>query len=158
MPAANLLFMLLIFLFTAKPNGMKDYCLLLMTFSKLSLKLLNAIISNRQHQNLTLLGFSLGGRIAFSLYQAQPETIEKIILLAPDGLKVNFWYWLSTQTLIGNNLFAFTMKYPGWFLGFLKMANKLKLVNASIFKFVNYYIGNKEVRCNCTNAGRAYGN
>jgi pimeloyl-ACP methyl ester carboxylesterase len=38
------------------------------------------------------------------------------------------------------------MKKPGWFLGFLKLLNKLKLVNASIFKFVNYYIGDAEVR------------
>ena len=38
------------------------------------------------------------------------------------------------------------MKHPGWFFGFLKVLNKLGLVNASIFKFVNYYIGDKEVR------------
>ena len=95
---------------------------------------------------LTLLGFSLGGRIALSLYQAQPQTIEKIVLLAPDGLKVNFWYWLATNTAMGTRLFAFSMKYPGWFLGFLKGVNKLKLVNASVFKFVNYYIADKEAR------------
>jgi hypothetical protein len=74
------------------------------------------------------------------------EQVERMILLAPDGLKINFWYWLSTQTWAGNKLFALTMKHPGWFFGFLKMLNKLKLVNASIFKFVNYYIGDKEVR------------
>ena len=97
-------------------------------------------------ERLTLLGFSLGGRIALTLYQQQPQSIEKILLLAPDGLKINFWYWLSTQTSVGNRLFAFSMKNPGWFLGFLRVANKVKLVNASVFKFVNYYIGNKEAR------------
>lgn len=98
------------------------------------------------NQQLTLVGFSLGGRMALRLYQSQPNKIEKLILLAPDGLKVNCWYWLATQTWIGNRLFAFTMKHPGWFFGFLKLLNKLKLVNASIFKFVNHYIGDKEVR------------
>ena len=95
---------------------------------------------------LSLIGFSLGGRIALSLYQAIPEKIEKMVLLAPDGLKINFWYWLATQTRPGNKFFAFTMKKPGWFFGLLKVLNKLKLVNASIFKFVNYYIGDAEVR------------
>ncbi len=95
---------------------------------------------------LSLMGFSLGGRIALSLYQAIPEKIEKIVLLAPDGLKVNFWYWLATQTWAGNKFFAVTMKKPGWFFGLLKLLNKLKLVNASIFKFVHYYIGDAEVR------------
>ena len=98
------------------------------------------------NEKLILMGFSLGGRIALSLYQSQPEDVEKIILLAPDGLIVNFWYWLATQTWAGNRLFAFSMKYPGWFFAFLKMVNKLGLVNASVFKFVNYYIGNKEAR------------
>jgi pimeloyl-ACP methyl ester carboxylesterase len=98
---------------------------------------------NRQR---SLIGFSLGGRVALSLYEKTPSQIERLVLLAPDGLKVNFWYWLSAQTWIGNKLFALTMKHPGWFFGFLKLLNKLKLVNASIFKFVNYYIGDKEVR------------
>lgn len=98
------------------------------------------------NRRLSLLGFSLGGRIALSLYQAQPGSIEKLVLLAPDGLKVNFWYWLATQTYLGNKLFAFSMKHPGWFFGFIKLLNKLGVVNTSIFKFVNYYIGNFEVR------------
>ncbi|MBP9105035.1 MAG: alpha/beta fold hydrolase [Chitinophagaceae bacterium] len=106
--------------------------------------------SNFQPQNpnpkLSLLGFSLGGRMALSLYQTIPEKIEKLVLLAPDGLKVNFWYWLATQTWLGNKFFKLTMKKPGWFLGFLKLLNKLKLVNTSIFKFVTYYIGDAEVR------------
>jgi pimeloyl-ACP methyl ester carboxylesterase len=97
-------------------------------------------------EKFILMGFSLGGRIALSLYQAQPENTAKLILLAPDGLKVNFWYWLATQTWAGNKLFGFSMKYPGWFFAFLKLVNKTGLVNASIFKFVNYYIGNKEAR------------
>jgi pimeloyl-ACP methyl ester carboxylesterase len=97
-------------------------------------------------QQLCLIGFSLGGRMALSLYQQQAQSIQKVVLLAPDGLKVNFWYWLSTQTWLGNRFFALTMKHPGWFLGFLQLLNKLKLVNASIFKFVNFYISDKEVR------------
>ncbi len=97
-------------------------------------------------QRITFLGFSLGGRVALALYEIMPDQIEKLILLAPDGLKLNFWYWLSTQTWAGNRLFAFTMKHPGWFLGFIKLLNKLKLVNASIFKFINYYIGDVVVR------------
>ena len=97
-------------------------------------------------KKVILLGFSLGGRMALTLYQNMPGFIERMVLLAPDGLKINFWYWLSTQTWAGNKFFSFTMKHPGWFFGFLKLLNKLKLVNASIFKFVNFYIGNKEVR------------
>lgn len=93
-----------------------------------------------------LMGYSLGGRVALTLYEKIPNRISKLILLAPDGLKVNFWYWLATQTRAGNKFFKLTMKKPGWFFGVLKILNKLKLVNTSIFKFVNYYIGDTEIR------------
>lgn len=97
-------------------------------------------------QKIILMGFSLGGRMALQLYQSIPALVHKLVLMAPDGLKVNSWYWLATQTLTGNKFFAFTMKKPGWFFGLLKLMNKLKLVNSSIFKFVNFYIGDPEVR------------
>ena len=101
---------------------------------------------DKNNQRLSLLGFSLGGRIALSLYEAIPGQIEKLILLASDGLKINFWYWLATQTWFGKKLFAFTMDHPGWFFGLLKILNQLHWVNARVYKFVNYYIGDKEAR------------
>ena len=114
--------------------------------------IINIILSENKlnklgmHKCLTLAGFSIGGRIALCLYEIFPQQVKKIILLAPDGLKVNFWYRFSTQTWLGKRIFAFTMKYPGWFFAFLKALHFLRLVKASIFKFVNYYIGNKEMR------------
>ena len=99
------------------------------------------IITVGNPKKWTLMGFSLGGRICLSLYQSQHEHVDRMVLLAPDGLKVNFWYWLSTRTAPGNRLFAYTMKKPGWFFGLLKSLNGLRLVNRSIFKFVNNTIG-----------------
>jgi pimeloyl-ACP methyl ester carboxylesterase len=99
-----------------------------------------------RNYKLIILGFSLGGRMALSLYEAMPAETAKMVLLAPDGLKVNFWYWLSTQTSLGMSLFSFTMKHPGWFFGLLKSMNKLGLMNASVFRFVKYYIDNAHVR------------
>jgi pimeloyl-ACP methyl ester carboxylesterase len=99
-----------------------------------------------RNYKLIILGFSLGGRMALSLYQTIPYKMEKLVLLAPDGLKVNFWYWLATQTMLGMSFFSFTMKHPGWFFGLLKGMNKIGLVNASVFRFVKYYIDNAHVR------------
>lgn len=98
------------------------------------------------NDKIVLVGYSLGGRIALSLYQEMPHQVSKLILLAPDGLKVNPWYWLATRTIIGNRLFAFTMQKPAWFFGLLKGMHKAGMVNPSIFKFVTYYIGDPEVR------------
>ena len=69
-------------------------------------------------------------------------------MLAPDGLKTNGWYWFATQTIIGNKIFHFVMKNPRLFLQILHGLNKLKMMNQSIYKFMNYYINTEQVRIN----------
>ncbi|HSZ84650.1 MAG TPA: alpha/beta hydrolase [Puia sp.] len=110
--------------------------------------ILEKIIEEASFQNskISLLGFSMGGRVALHLLQSIPTKIEKIILLAPDGLKINFWYWLATQTSIGNKLFYFTANKPSWFFLLMNTADKLRLVNQSVFKFANHYLHDKQMR------------
>jgi len=93
-----------------------------------------------------LLGYSMGGRIALQLLQDSPQLIDKLVLLAPDGLRLNPWYWLSTQTRPGNILFRATMRRPGWFFLLLRLGNALQLVNPSVYKFTVQYINDDRVR------------
>ncbi len=101
-----------------------------------------ALLSSR----ITIAGYSMGGRVALSLLEIIPEKIERLILLAPDGLKMNGWYWLATQTLFGNRLFRFTMHYPAWFLGSLRLLGRIKGVNQSIHKFAISYLEDRQMR------------
>ena len=103
---------------------------------------------NINEKEIFMFGFSMGARIALDLLMRLPDKIKKIILLAPDGLKTNFWYWFATQTIVGNKVFHFVMKNPRLFLQILYALNKLKLMNQSIYKFMNYYINTEQVRIN----------
>lgn len=94
---------------------------------------------------VAIAGFSMGGRIALSLLESLPAQTNRLLLLAPDGLKVNFWYRLATRTFIGKRLFHFTMHHPAWFRFLLKSGNRIGLVNQSIFKFARYYIQDEKV-------------
>ena len=93
-----------------------------------------------------IIGYSIGGRIALSLLQAIPDKIARLVLVAPDGLRLNPWYWLATQTGAGRSLFRYTIYHPGWFFLILRACNALKLVNPSVYKFVTHYIDNPGVR------------
>ncbi len=95
---------------------------------------------------LYLLGYSMGGRIALHLLTMQPQRIAGIVLVAPDGIYVNPWYWLATQTRWGNQLFRVTMENPNWFLGLLRFAEKRGLLNKSVTKFVHHYLHDSAVR------------
>jgi len=88
----------------------------------------------------------MGARLALTMFEENPDSITKLVLLAPDGLKVNKWYWLATQSYAGSRLFSFTMKYPQWFLILMNALAAVGLVNSSIYKFVRHYIQTPEVR------------
>lgn len=98
------------------------------------------------NNNFSMIGYSMGGRVALSILEKKASAISKVVLVAPDGLKLNFWYWLATQTSIGNKIFAATINNPSWFLGMLKLLNRVKLVNQSIYKFVEYFLHDAQKR------------
>jgi pimeloyl-ACP methyl ester carboxylesterase len=94
----------------------------------------------------SVLGYSMGGRIALHILEVCPEKFERLLLLAPDGLKLNPWYWLATQTGPGNVLFRWTMRHPAWFLFLVRLYGTVKLVNPGIYKFIVHYINDGQVR------------
>jgi pimeloyl-ACP methyl ester carboxylesterase len=97
---------------------------------------------------MALAGYSMGGRLAMAYAEQFPEFISRLILLAPDGLNQNFWYWLSTKTTLGNRLFARTMTNPSWLFFGLKWGRKMHLLNQSIVKFSHRYLDDAGQRKN----------
>jgi pimeloyl-ACP methyl ester carboxylesterase len=101
---------------------------------------------NKEITKFSLLGFSMGGRIALHLTQVLPEQIERVVLLAPDGLKFNFWTWFSTNTWIGHKMFEYTINHPKWLLRSMNFAERYRFLRKSIVNFVRYYIDDHEER------------
>jgi pimeloyl-ACP methyl ester carboxylesterase len=101
---------------------------------------------NRKVVKIDLAGFSMGGRIALSVLNHRPDHIDRVILMAPDGLKKNHWYNLATGSRLGRRIFAFTVREPGWLLFTLRVANKLKLISPALFKFSWFYMKAAETR------------
>jgi pimeloyl-ACP methyl ester carboxylesterase len=99
-----------------------------------------------ENANFSVIGFSMGGRMALSLFRQCPAQVERLILLAPDGLKMNFWYWLATQTVPGKFLFKYSIKNPGWFFYTLNFANKTRIINQSVYKFTRFYLHQQALR------------
>ena len=93
-----------------------------------------------------LMGYSMGGRISLQLVEIIPERITNLVLLAPDGLHINPWYWFSTQTSMGNRFFKKVMQDPSGFITLLKRGENLKLLNKGVLKFIDRYMGDPHIR------------
>lgn len=96
----------------------------------------------------TLVGYSMGGRLALCALQIMPQKIHQLILLAPDGLKLNFWQGLATRVSWGNRLFRFIIHRPSLFYTVMKTGHVLGLVNGGVFKFVSQRMDSAEKRLN----------
>jgi pimeloyl-ACP methyl ester carboxylesterase len=49
----------------------------------------------------TLIGYSLGGRVALSWWAQEPERFSRVVLMAPDGLVKNPGYRFAVDTVLG---------------------------------------------------------
>jgi pimeloyl-ACP methyl ester carboxylesterase len=104
------------------------------------------LITGSNQTKLHFFAYSMGGRIALRLFELMPNRVQSMILVAPDGLHQNKWQWFTTKTKLGNSIFKYTMQYPGWLFQLINIANKLKLLNPSISKFVHYYLDDPKER------------
>jgi pimeloyl-ACP methyl ester carboxylesterase len=98
------------------------------------------------NHRFSLAGYSMGGRVALSVYEQIPQRIQQLILLAPDGLKINFWYWLATQTALGNRLFKYFMKKPGIFFTVTKALKRTGMINTGVYTYVHQYLNQEDKR------------
>jgi hypothetical protein len=64
-----------------------------------------------------------------------PGKIERLILIAPDGLKINFWYNMATNTWLSRRVFRYFMEHPGLFLKFADMLTATRLIHPAVSRF-----------------------
>jgi len=96
-------------------------------------------------ERFSLMGFSLGARVVLNILGLQPAWIDSVVLLAPDGLKKDFWYNFATKNILGKLIFNHALRKPESWLKRLQFLKKLRLVDESRYKFASSHMLNKEV-------------
>jgi pimeloyl-ACP methyl ester carboxylesterase len=96
--------------------------------------------------NFSLLGYSLGGKFAMSTLEAFPERTKELILIAPDGIKISFWYTLATYPLLLRKIFKGMISSHNRFKIASKTFQSLGLLNKSALKFAESQMNTAEKR------------
>lgn len=99
-----------------------------------------------EDRSFSIAGYSMGARVALSVYQLIPQRVQQLVLLAPDGIKMNGWYWLATQTTTGNKLFRYCMKDPRLFFGVTSKLKALNIINMGVYNYVQKHLREPEMR------------
>jgi pimeloyl-ACP methyl ester carboxylesterase len=102
-----------------------------------------------QQENITefeIAGFSMGGKFALATLAHFPEQIEKIYLLAPDGIKTSFWYSLATYPIAIRALFKSMILHPNRLHRLTKVLRNLRLVDQGLLRFAEAQMDTEEKR------------
>lgn len=103
-------------------------------------------VENENIKSFSLLGFSIGAKLALSLVSFFEDRIERLILIAPDGIKLNFWYNLATGSVLGRKLFKNFSNHPNWYVKIMELLSYLRLIDNSLKRFALLQIRNQRKR------------
>ncbi len=97
--------------------------------------LLSEFLKHHQIGKFSLLGFSMGGKFALAALEVFPEKIDRVFLLAPDGIKTNAWYSLATYPIALRNLFKSLILKPKRFQFMATFAHKMGVIDNGVLRF-----------------------
>lgn len=90
----------------------------------------------REHiASFDMIGYSMGGRVAMKTLELVPERVKSLLLIAPDGIKINVMYRFASGTLIGKWLYRKLIHNPKPLFWTTDALHKLKLISDKLHRF-----------------------
>lgn len=103
-------------------------------------QMLVTLMSQFKVSHCTLLGFSMGARYCLTLLTLMPNAIDRLVLIAPDGLRPNYFYRFLTSTIIGHFLFKHFARHGTVYLRLFAQLEKLSFIPRDKYLFALQYI------------------
>lgn len=117
----------------------------LLTKTKWS-QLMNRFMAAQSIDRFSLIGFSLGGRFALATAEAFADRLDQLLLIAPDGITLNRWYWLATESRFGRWLFRYTLRHLSMLTTVGQAFTTLGLLNRTVMRFAGISLATPEQR------------
>lgn len=108
--------------------------------------ILKEFLAQNKIDKFAALGFSLGGKFALASMEIFPERVTELFLLAPDGIKTNFWYNLATYPYPLRSLFKSMIHHHQRFKTIASLAQKIGLIDKGVLRFVESQMDTLEKR------------
>lgn len=99
-------------------------------------EIVEAFMNAQKLNRISLIGYSLGGKLCMCLIEILPGKIDNVFLMAPDGIKIGFWNKFVSQTKVGHLVFKQVVKNPKPAFILLKILKKGKLIHHKVDNFL----------------------
>ncbi|WP_373514936.1 alpha/beta fold hydrolase [Persicitalea sp.] len=109
-------------------------------------KLIQNFIQEKKITRFDVVGFSLGGRYALATAEAFPELLNRLILIAPDGVVDHPLFGLATRFPPTRRLYRRLSDNPQPLFAAADLAHRARLLPERMVSFVRYAMGTPEQR------------
>jgi pimeloyl-ACP methyl ester carboxylesterase len=109
-------------------------------------EIIAAFLEQKQIERFSLMGFSMGGKLALALLERLTQRVEELTLIAPDGVKTSFWYSLATYPGWTKRYFRKVVISPTYFQHMAHTFRRLRLVDKGIVRFANNQMNTRQKR------------
>lgn len=109
-------------------------------------KILDVFFAKERIERFELAGFSMGGKFVLATVELFASRIDRVILIAPDGIKTSFWYSLATYPIATRALFKSMILKPRRLYRIIKTLRALHLVDRGLLRFAETQMSTEEKR------------
>jgi pimeloyl-ACP methyl ester carboxylesterase len=114
-------------------------------------ELVSRFMMENKLARISLIGYSLGGKLVLSLIETMPGQIDNVFILAPDGIKNHFWNSFATRSFIGRILFNHAIKDPRYVLKISSFLLRSRIINKKFDLFIRTHLQEKDQRLKVLN-------
>lgn len=108
--------------------------------------ILDQFLTTEQIDRFEVGGFSMGGKFALVTLALFAHRVERLVLIAPDGIKTSFWYSLATYPIATRALFRSMIIKPNRLFRIIRALRALRLVDNGLLRFAELQMNTLEKR------------
>ena len=109
-------------------------------------KIIQGICDHLKIDSFQLLGYSLGGKVALKTIELFPHKVKSVFLVAPDGVKLIYFYKFVSGTRIGRSVYRGVLNNPKPLFRIADGLRALRLLPEKLHRFVHYHMKTYESR------------
>lgn len=109
------------------------------------INLINQLQIVYQKDSISLGGYSIGGRIALSIFPSLSNKVKAIFLCAADGFYMDIYYRLATRNYFGKKIFKSVIQHRNTLIHIAGLLNKLSIIPERTYRFAKKNIDDPAV-------------
>ncbi len=117
--------------------------------------IIKLILEKEGKARFDLMGFSMGGRLVLKLLHDWVSKVDKVYLIATDGLKTKGMFNANLVPNCIKTFLKYTLQKPKWFIYLAKQFYHWKWIDHFLYRFVNYHFQTNERRERIFNTWRS---